>query len=125
MGSGGWRSRGLGWTTSGFDARWLPLRAEPRNPLARRGYAGSVHTGQHGGTQEDAYQGWHLLLASGYLVRLVTERQWPLRGKQCLHDVSFWMHWQLGRRVWRWERRQKAMARSLVRTIVSTLRSSV
>jgi sugar phosphate isomerase/epimerase len=43
----------------------------PRNPLARGAVTPETSTrASIGGTQEDAYQGWHLLLISGYLVRL-------------------------------------------------------
>jgi hypothetical protein len=68
LGSGRRRYRGLGWATSGFAAGWLPLRAKSRNPLARRRHAGSVHTRQHGWTQEDTGQGWNFLLTRHFLV---------------------------------------------------------
>ena len=67
-------------------ARWLSLRAESRDSLARRRHARSLHAHQHGRTQENSDEGWDFLL-----IRIVLQKS-PNKENRWLHDVNFSMH---------------------------------
>lgn len=92
---------------SHFDDLWPLLRdpqggpslsdlrnAEPRNSLARRWYAGRIHTHQHGRLNEGVNGSWHLLLkqsilSASYKMAMAAHYEEINKWRR---DVNFLMH---------------------------------